>query len=376
MSIFERFTNPVWHRVSALDSSHQLIAALMISGYGMLRQALKENLVEPLEKSGLVSQGSLNPDVREQLIDEAAIGLMKSLQIPESDPNGKLPSRVLSALPQVWGTFALADKSNRLKHSESQLLKDTQYSVDADEARTQVLVEWNKILRSAQPNFVMEANKRWFFRAWAELSVAYMGGTLIAFGRIPQEILLKKARSLSEAIPAHRIPKTISLIEIMAKAPLTVEPNRGVSQKPAIPKNDGGDARSNLSAQRLHGVLEHADGKADIRLAPDADPLEVIRAMFVVMQPMIARGKDAAIWENWASSVTGVRILNDKWTPEHIDAVVRGMERFCWDGDGGQQFMTKLVREKYAHVKGTRIDIQLTDEIRARFRDMLTEKKK
>jgi hypothetical protein len=227
MGIFERFTNPVWHRVSALDSNHQFIAALMINGYGMLRQTVKENLIEPLEKSGLVSQGSLNSDVRERLIDEAAIGLMKSLQIPESDPNGKLPSRVLSTLPQVWGTFALADKSNRLKHSEPDLLKDTQYSEDADEARTQVLVEWSKILRSAQPNFVMEANKRWFFEAWAELSVAYMGGALIAFGRVPKEIILKKTRSLSEAIPAHRIPKTISLIEIMAKAPLRHHSDRG-----------------------------------------------------------------------------------------------------------------------------------------------------
>ena len=375
MGLFERFTNPAWHRVSALDSDHQLIAALMITGYGMLRQTLKENLFEPLEKSGLVSQGSLNPDVRERLIDEAAIGLMKSLQIPESDPNGKLPRRVISSLPQVWGTFALADKSNRLKHPEPDLLKDTRYSEDADEARTQVLVEWSKILHSAPPNFVMEANKRWFYKAWAELSVAYMGGTLIAFGRVPKEVLLKKARSVSEEIPAHRTPKTISLLEIMGKAPLTVEPNRDASQKPSIPKNDGGNARGNSPAQRLHGVLRHQDGTADMSLASDAGPLEFIRGMFVVMLPMIARGKDAAIWENWASSVTGVRILNGNWKPEHIDAVVRGVERFCWDGNGGQQFITKLVREKYAHVKGTRIDIQLTDEIRARFHDMLTEKK-
>ena len=240
MGLFERFTNPAWHRVSALDSDHQLIAALMITGYGMLRQTLKENLFEPLEKSGLVSQGSLNPDVRERLIDEAAIGLMKSLQIPESDPNGKLPRRVISSLPQVWGTFALADKSNRLKHPEPDLLKDTRYSEDADEARTQVLVEWSNILHSAQPNFVMEANKRWFFKAWTELSDAYMGGTLLAFGRVPKEVLLKKARSVSEEIPAHRIPKTISLIEIMAKAPLSsahdkiahVKPQADISRSP------------------------------------------------------------------------------------------------------------------------------------------------
>lgn len=375
MGIFERLTNPVWHRVSALDSDHQLVAAFMITGYGMLRQTLKENLIEPLEKSGLVSQVPLNPDVREQLIDEAAIGLMKSSRIPESDPSGKIPSRVISTLPQVWGTFALADKSYRSKRTEPQLLKDTQYSEDADEARTQVLVEWSKILHSAQPNFVMEANKRWFFKAWAELTVAYMGGTLKAFGRIPKEVLLKKARSLAGEIPAHRMPKAVSIIENMAKAPLTLENNREVTPKPSILKNDEKNALSNSSPQRLHGALQHEDGKCDILIAPDAGPLDFIRAMFVAMQPMIVRGKDAAIWEHWASSVTGVRIANGKWEPEHIDAVVRGIERFCWDDSGCQPFITKVVREKYAQVKGTRIDIQLNDEIRARFRDMLTEKK-
>jgi hypothetical protein len=375
MGIFERLTNPVWHRVSALDSDHQLVAAFMITGYGMLRQTLKENLIEPLEKSGLVSQVPLTPDVREQLIDEAAIGLMKSLRIPESDPSSKIPSMVISTLPQVWGTFALADKSYRLKRTEPQLLKDTQYSEDADEARTQVLVEWSKILRSAQPNFAMEANKRWFFKAWAELTVAYMGGTLKAFGRIPKEVLLKKARSLAGEIPAHRMPKAVSIIEIMAKAPLTLENNREVTPKPSIPKDDEKNAPSNSSPQRLHGALQHEDGKCDILIAPDAGPLDFIRAMFVAMQPMIVRGKDAAIWEHWASSVTGVRIANGKWEPEHIDAVVRGIERFCWDDSGCQPFITKLVREKYAQVKGTRIDIQLNDDIRARFRDMLTEKK-
>jgi len=375
MGIYERLTNPVWHRVSALDSDHQLVAAFMITGYGMLRQTLKENLIEPLEKSGLVSQVPLNPDVREQLIDEAAIGLMKSLRIPESDPSSKIPSRVISTLPQVWGTFALADKSYRSKRTEPQLLKDTQYSEDADEARTQVLVEWSKILRSAQPNFVMEANKRWFFKAWAELTVAYMGGTLKAFGRIPKEVLLKKARSLAGEIPAHRMPKAVSIIEIMAKAPLTLENNREVTQKPSIPKDDEKNALSNSSPQRLHGALQHEDGKCDILIAPDAGPLDFIRAMFVAMQPMIVRGNDAAIWEHWTSSVTGVRIANGKWEPEHIDAVVRGIERFCWDDSGCQPFITKLVREKYAQVKGTRIDIQLNDDIRARFRDMLTEKK-
>jgi hypothetical protein len=70
-----------------------------------------------------------------------------------------------------------------------------------------------------------------------------------------------------------------------------------------------------------------------------------------------------------------MKIIQGKWTPEHVDALVRGMERFLWDGGGSQQMMTEMVRKEYPQVKGTRIDIQLTDEIRARFSHILAGKK-
>ena len=86
MGLFERFVNPVWHRVTALDNEHQLIAALVISGYGALREALKDNLLEPLWKSGLVPQGSVNSDSRERLIDEAAVGLDEVVRYSRERP--------------------------------------------------------------------------------------------------------------------------------------------------------------------------------------------------------------------------------------------------------------------------------------------------
>jgi hypothetical protein len=373
MGLFERFTNPVWHRVSTLDSEHQSFMAFVIIGYDFLREALKDSLLEPLWKSGMVSQGSVNSDIPESLIDEAAIGLMKSLDIPESDPNGKISYHTLSFLPQIWGCFALADKNHRLKCSGPESLEGTPYSKDTDEARTQVLVEWSKILHPKQPNFVLEANQQWFHHAWASLSAAYLNGTLRGFGRIPD--VLKRARSVSQQIPSHRIQTTLFFIEKMGKVPLAQEPPRTVFPGHKISSADTGVAQGDLSAQRLHGVLEHEDGKVDIRIGDDGGPLAFIRAMFVVMQPKLVCGKDAEIWEKWASSVTGMKIIQGKWTPEHVDALVRGMERFLWDGGGSQQMMTEMVRKEYPQVKGTRIDIQLTDEIRARFSHILAGKK-
>jgi hypothetical protein len=55
----------------------------------------------------------------------------------------------------------------------------------------------------------------------------------------------QSVRSIQDhcVIPAHRIFKTISIIEIMAKALLTAEANKVVSQQPSIPRNDGGNHR-------------------------------------------------------------------------------------------------------------------------------------
>jgi len=221
MGLFEKFTNPVWHFASTLDKNRQRIAALLIVGYDYLRTTLKEQLVDPLESSELVSQHTITSELRERLLDEAIIGLLKSCTVPESDPSGKIPDRIISTLPEVWGLFALADRNFRMKCTEPEMLERTHYSKDPDEARTQVLVKWAEILGILQPDFVTEVNRRWFYKAWNGLSAVFVNGALVGSTRTPDELVLKKARRLSADIPYHRIAKTRSILEIIAKAPLS-----------------------------------------------------------------------------------------------------------------------------------------------------------
>jgi TPR repeat protein len=235
MALFERFTNPVWHFACTLDKDRQRIAALLIVGYDYLRSALKEQIIDPLESSELVPPYSITSDIRERLVDEAIIGLLKSCSVPESDPSGKIPDRVVSTLPEVWGLFALADRNFRLKCIEPETLEGAHYSKDPDEARTQVLAKWTEILDMLQPNFVAEANKRWFYRAWNELSVVFVNGALAGFTGTPDELVLKRARRLSADIPYHRIAKTRAMLELIAKAPLA---SAQVKLAPEQPKSE------------------------------------------------------------------------------------------------------------------------------------------
>ena len=259
MGLFDKFTNPVWHYAVTLDESRRRIAALLITGYPLLRITLKEHLVDPLEGSGLVPQQSrLTAEIREHLLDEAIVGFLKSCDVPKSDPSGKIPDKVMSTIAEVWGLFSLADRNFRMKCPEPETLEEAAYSRDRDEARTQVLVKWTEILRGLQNNFTAEANKRWFYKAWTELSVTYLSGTIKGFTRTPDEILFKKAKSVSADIPHHRIAKTRSMLEIIAKAPLTSvhgkvaagERKAEIPQKARDVSGDRGDADAQYSLGR------------------------------------------------------------------------------------------------------------------------------
>jgi hypothetical protein len=117
--------------------------------------------------------------------------------------------------------FGLADCNHRLKRAQPETLKGSPYSSDPDEARTQVLVKWAEILGLTQSDFVMDANRHWFLEQWSGMTAAMIAGFLKGFGRTPDEIVLKKARSEAASIPEHRLAKARYMVERLATAPLS-----------------------------------------------------------------------------------------------------------------------------------------------------------
>lgn len=373
MSVFDRFTNPVWHAISRLDDRRQRIAAFLITGYGSCRYNVNEYLVAPLNQKGMLQLPiAMSPQTRERLIDEALVGLLKSCKVPQSDPSGRIPGEVVQNVAEVWGLFALADSNHRLNRAKPDTLKDSLYSSDPDEARTQVLVKWAEILGLNQSDFVMDANRHWFLEQWSSMTAAMIAGFLTGFARTPDEIVLKKARSEAASIPEHRLVKARYMVERLATAPLS--PHQGVNPQSQAASTeprrvpDFSDRASNvIPAQRRYKVEERPDGKATINLAPNAKPLDFIRAMVVMMQPRLV-AKDAEVCTRWVSIVTGTAAAGSQWKPAHVDALVNGFERFYWDGEGNNAWLTELIRKEYPEVKGSPIDVKLTDDIRTIFR--------
>jgi hypothetical protein len=379
LALFEKFTNPIWHFAATLDKERQRIAATVISGYEVCRISIKDNLVSPLERDVLTPRRlTVVPETRERLIDEALVAILKSCRIPDGDPGIKFPSGFVSNLSAVWGVFALADRNNRLRCSEPSTLEGTHYSKDTDEARTQLVVQWCEILRLPMPNFAADMNRHGFYKEWDDLSVALISGLLIGASRAADEVLLARAKSTAGNIPTHRMAVTRQMIETIAKAPLEA------MRKPVQPRPNAADPRGRIenvhrapnipTYEKQYEVRPQPDGKSTVVLGDGAGPLDFIRAMIEVMRPLL-RGKDAEVCQEWVSNFTGVRIVQGHWTQQHVDALIRSFERFCWDGeDGVEPGIKKMLREAYPVATGTCIDVTLSPQMRAVFRAWFSKK--
>lgn len=384
MGIFDRFTNPVWHLVLGLDRDRQRIAALLITGYGACRQTVDETLVMPLERGNAVRVPSgVSSEKRQRLIDETLIGLLKSCTVPKSDPEGKIPDRIVQSLADVWGLFGLADRNHRIGCAEPKTLKDSAYSSDSDEARTQVLANWAVILGISEPTFITDANKRWFYTGWRDLSAAMIAGFLKGFSRTPDDVLLKKAKNEASNIPQHRLAEARYMVETLGRAPVAPIQGRsgGTNPEPNVPARVSAPppAAQQQPQQELHGVEWHPDGKAVINLSPEAGPLDFIRSMLVVMRPSLLL-QHLITAEHWVSGIAKEPIHGGRWSPKHDDILVRGFERFLWEGDANIEAdsdlkkIRELVRKAYPNIAGSRIDVPLTDDMRRMFRAWFAKK--
>lgn len=386
MGILDRFSNPIWYKASKLDIQRQRIFAVVIDSYDFCRRAVEKELVAPVEAllAGLdiaptSLRNGLPPNLRAHLAEEALVALFRCCRCPEIDPTGKLPPNIVQSLPEVWGTFALADVNHRLRRNSPSVLDETHYSTDADEARTQLLMTWMKILSVTSPSFVTQVNRSGFLASWHELVQSFVGGVILGSSRIPDDIALSKARGVASDIPWHRRTLTEYLIDRLSttslsiqdgsarKPPTTPQRERAVQPKVAQPVKQPAGA----------GVEFLDDGRAVLRLPEEAGFIELMQQMVRVFRRSL-KPEDMLIAARWAAKVAGKPIRAGFWEAEHEEAFVRGYERFCWEGDLSSDVLQEHVgnmrqwfREAYPILHGSPIDVALDDEIRGLYRRML-----
>src|SRR5579859_6093148 len=120
MGLLNRFSNPLWYKISRLDKPRRRTVATILCAYDFLRHQAEKKLLDPVEtylreKRDPAQTGiGLTAAVRTQLVDEALMALLWSCTCPAFDPGLKLPREVVVHLPEVWGGFVLADVNHRL----------------------------------------------------------------------------------------------------------------------------------------------------------------------------------------------------------------------------------------------------------------------
>ena len=228
MWLLDRFSNPLWYKISRLDKVRRRTVATALCAYDFLRQQVEKKLVGPLEsyltenrQAADAAGVHLTVALRTELLDEALQALLWSCTCPAFDPGLKLPREVVIHLPEVWGSFVLGDVNHRLNRSTPATLDKTGYSEDPAEAHRQVLERWGKILGIADPEFAARVNAGGFAEAWDWLAQMFTADTLDGMAAVPDRMLFSQARRLSSATPPHRTVLVERFVEQVAVAPGT-----------------------------------------------------------------------------------------------------------------------------------------------------------
>jgi hypothetical protein len=226
MWLLNKLSNPLWRKISQLDKPRRRTVATTLCAYDFLRQQAEKKLLGPLETylrehrdPAQVGIG-LNADVRTKLVDDALVALLWSCTYPAFDPALKLPREVVVHLPEVWGSFVLADVNQRLNRSTPATLDKTGYSEDPAEAHRQVLARWKEILNVSDPEFAERLDAAGFAKAWDWLAQMFTADTLDGMAAIPDRMLFRQARRIAAATPAHRVVLVGRFVERVAAAPV------------------------------------------------------------------------------------------------------------------------------------------------------------
>jgi hypothetical protein len=227
MWLLNKFSNPLWHKISRLDKRRRRTVATTLCAYDFLRQQVEKKLAGPLEtylrehRDPSHTGIGLTSAVRTELVDETLMALLWLCICPAFDPGLKLPREVVPHLPEIWGGFVLADANHRLNRSTPATLDQTGYVEDPAAARQQVLSRWRAILNISAPDFADKVNAGGFAEAWDWLAQMFIADTLDGMAAISDRMLFSQARRIAATVPPHWIELVERFIELVATAPAT-----------------------------------------------------------------------------------------------------------------------------------------------------------
>ncbi len=213
MGLFDNLFNPIWRKAAKLPVEKQVSFALVVMSYGVIRWQLKEIITDVINKTGQrgirggagqpIHASRMTEDQLQCLINSFALGLLSSMGKIGEDPSNKLKYFSPTKLAYILFAPFQMDENYRTGVKKSIDPENSSYSKNADEARTQVIAVWIKILKNNDPEFPRILNLSGFLTIWDESVRALIPGMLIGAGRIQNADIITRAKKECASMPDH-----------------------------------------------------------------------------------------------------------------------------------------------------------------------------
>lgn len=215
MGLFDRILNPLWHQIKQLDEVRKFDVAVIMLIHGFIRSEIGNSLVKRFEVMCTNTSSSalhhnnqrlvpLSAEKRERLVDEAVLAWFCACE-RLGLPSDVIRSMKTEFIPDVVGTIALAEMNSRIGRQSPTTLDNCGYSRDPDESRTQLLLNWMKLLDLTDTRFVAEVTREFLAERWLACTKSALAGIIIATGRIDRSVVLDRARQECSALSTSGI---------------------------------------------------------------------------------------------------------------------------------------------------------------------------
>lgn len=224
MGVIKNLLFPLAKRYKRLDPRIQNRIAIAVSLAEMGRRQVENELL-PVVLSSLPS--SIPPLKKKLVTTELLVGLVSCLRLPPPDELSAMWDIEGEGLRQMVGMLILAESDDT-----RQVLANTSYSANPDEARIQTLLAVARLIQSNDDNLVNQLNTQELVGIWDGFVADYISGAMAGYQRVPHPAVVERiARTLADLTPRG---KTLVDELITRSTSSSGNPKYGASRRPDV----------------------------------------------------------------------------------------------------------------------------------------------
>ncbi len=217
MGFFKKLFFPLKSRFKRMDTLMQNRVAIPVTLAGFVQRAAENEL---LPKLLTVLGTAISPEVTKKIATELAIGVVACARIPDKH-----------VLNDVWGLEGevLRQMVAMLVFSESadprQVLENSKYSSNPDEARVQVLLSVIRLVGIKDDTLITRLNTQAFGKEWNGFATEFVDGAITGLRRAQRAAMIESVAGKLESLSPRGQALVEELVKRCADMPAKPQPN-------------------------------------------------------------------------------------------------------------------------------------------------------